>query len=409
MSSKIGAYKYIIVVILAIVLLNGSYLLGFWQKNDIEVNQSINQSIKDTLSIGNGLDNGSISEDISSIVNKTSANDTIITEESFKQECTRCHNSNITYSGIVRERCRYCHDSSHGLPSGDPSRFEDLGRYTVHIEHGGAISNKGCQSCHGIPACNRCHNGHSGIPDINISKNCVNCHGGLPVPKGHNEERNIFKEGSHKWMGRCNTCHLQSELKFKELATYDRENSSQMCSNCHSKQYKDPSHYKIENGIEKQSCVSCHNPHSPATVAFSLEALSNVKSTLGGMVTYLSEHMGFVALFVLLGLSVIFEYVFRPKKGQVIFSKSLKIEQDKTKARTIKIILSQLFDSSVINQITDILNNNNAKIIGISAGNNEAIIFISRDKKDNDKNIISRIRSISGVSKAEYSKDYESR
>lgn len=398
--------KYIIIVVLAMIILI-SYFLGYLNK---PVNNQSNISIDNTAF----RDNGSIGETVSFLINKTTANDTSLGMAAFKQECTNCHNSNITPSGINKDGCARCHENGHNMNGfGGPSRYDDQGIDTVHGRHAGQMAAKGCGSCHSIPACNNCHVGHSGLSliDINISKNCVNCHGGLPEPKGHNEERSMFRTGSHKWMSTCKTCHLQSELRFKELENYSRINSSKLCSNCHSKQYKDTSHNKIENGTEgaeNHSCVICHNPHSPATAKFSLESTAlSITNKFGNVSGYLSEHLGFVGLFFLLLLSAIVEYTFRPKKGKVILSKNLRMEFDKSKAKTIKISFSQMFDSCIINQMADILNKNNAQIVGISAGNNEAIIFISREKKDKDKIIINSIRSISGVSKAGYSKDYE--
>lgn len=392
--ARLATYKYVVVVIAAIVFVGMAYLIGGSNNKNYE-----------------SIDNGSISEDISFIVNKTSINDTVLNDTSFRQECSKCHNSNITRSGISKERCVRCHDSDHGLPSGEPSRYSDLGKQTVHKEHVGYINNRGCTSCHGIPACNSCHSGHRGISDINTSKNCVTCHGNLPESKGHNEERIILKDGSHKWMSRCNTCHLQNELRFKDIAIYDRVNSSQLCGICHSKQYGDTSHYVKEDGIEKQSCVNCHNPHNPAKARFTIEVFSTttgeIKDKTSEIIEYLDNNKGFVGLFILLILSIIFEHVFGPKKGQVILTKILKIEHGKSKARAIKVSLSQPFDSAVLNDIAEIINGNDAKIVGVSAGNNEVIVFISRDKKDKDKNIIQNIRSISGVSSAGYSKDYE--
>lgn len=410
LRQRFAGYKYIIVVLM-VILINTFYFLGYLgnQPTNNQSNISID-NVKDNIF----KDNGPIGETVSSLINKTTANDTSLGMAAFKQECSKCHNSNITYSGINKEGCALCHENGHNTNGlGGPSRYYDQGIDTVHSRHVGQMGAKGCTSCHGIPACNRCHVGHSGLSlvNINVSKNCVNCHGGLPKPKGHNEERMIFRTGSHKWMGTCKTCHLQSELRFKELENYSRVNSSQLCGNCHSKQYKDSSHNKIENGIkgeENQSCIVCHNPHSPATAKFSLESTaSSITNNFGNVKGYLNEHMGFVGLFFLLLLSALIEYTFRPKKGKVILSKNLRVEYDKSKAKTIKISFYQLFDSSIIDQMTDILNNNDAKIVGISAGNNEAIIFISRDNKDKDKTIINSIRSISGVSKAEYSKDYQ--
>ncbi|VVB92524.1 Cytochrome c7 c [uncultured archaeon] len=389
--ARLAIYKNLVIVLLMIVVFDTSYFSGYLGRNS--------ENIK----------NDSITEDISSIVNYTSANETLLNDTSFKQSCSNCHNSNTTYSGVNREWCARCHASDHALPSGEPSRYNDQGTNTIHKEHTGKMGTRGCESCHGVLACKSCHGGHSGIIDINTSRNCQNCHGGLLQPNGHNEERDTFKKGSHNWMIRCDTCHAGTNLKFKELAMYDGTASSQMCGNCHSKEYKDPSHYVIQNGIEKQKCIDCHNPHSPAGTNFSFDIIPSAQNEIDNISQFLKDRTIFVGLFLLMMISSVFEYAFKPKKGHVILAKHLKIEHDKSKARTIKISLSQPFDSAILNTVNDIINKNNAKSVGISAGNDEAIIFISRDKKDKDRNIIKEIRSIPGISKAEYSKEFEIR
>lgn len=388
--ARLAIYKYVIIVLLTMVVLDASYFSGYLGGNSNDIKNSV-------------------TEDISSIVNDTSANETHLNATSFKQSCSTCHNSNITFSGVNRGGCVRCHASDHALPGGEPSRYNDEGKHTIHGVHSGGSPKQSCSSCHGLPSCNNCHTGHKGISDINVSKNCQNCHGGLPQPQGHDEERAIFRKGSHNWMGNCNTCHAGSDLRFKELATYNRTGSSQICGNCHSKEYKESSHYVVVNGIEKQKCIDCHNPHSPGGAKFSLDIIPSAQNEINNISEFLKDRTIFVALFFLMMISAVFEYAFKPKKGHVILAKHLKIEHDKSKARTIKISLSQPFDSAILNTVNDIINKNNAKSVGVSAGNNEAIIFISRDKKDKDKNIIKEIRSIPGISKAVYSKDYEIR
>lgn len=401
--AKLVIYKYVIIVILAIVILDTSYLLGYIGNDD----RGDDHFSVDNVNSG---DNDSITGDISSLVSRTSVNDTIINTSSFKQRCSNCHNISMTSSGVNTGNpgCHSCHGGEHPSEGeSEPSRYNDAGpRRTIHNEHTKS-GNQQCVQCHSPPACTKCHNGHVGIDNFNVSKDCKTCHMGLPNPIGHSEERTTFKSSMHSW-ATCDTCHKKAEFGFKDLATYSFDNSSQLCANCHSKQYKDSGHYIINDGKEEKRCIDCHNPHSYGEPTFSLKGIEGISTVTDNITGYLNNNMGFVGLFALLVLSAIFEYVFRPKKGQVILTKHLKIEHDKSKARTIKISLGS-FDHHIVNQITDILDINNAEIVGISAGNNEAIVFISRDKKDNDKNIIKNIRSISGVLKAEYSKDYEVR
>lgn len=355
-------------------------------------------------------------------VKKDSDNSTIgnITDNATKNvtvyrgSCSDCHNKSLSRSGVDTNRCDVCHmQVPHGDPK-PPSTYSDMGpRKTIHLRHSSSSTNqKGCQSCHSVPACNKCHSGHISTPEFNVSKTCQDCHGGFPEPRGHQEQRFTFKKSVHSWMGRCNTCHKGTDLRFKSLATYNLSNSSQLCSNCHSIQYKDITHYATQNVsgiiIEDKKCVDCHNPHTGPGAETPLVESPPLLSNIDKLVDILTNNAAWTVLIILLICSVIIEYIFRPKEGNIILSKGLKVEHNKLSARAIRITSTQKLSTSVLRELTDILDNSDIELLGISAGDEETVLFISvtRDKR---KNLIERVRSVSGILKAEYTKDYDIR
>lgn len=330
----------------------------------------------------------------------------------YSGNCDSCHNKSLSNSGVDTSKCNVCH---MGAPHGDPkppSRYNDIGKKTIHKQHSGSATNqKGCLNCHASPTCNRCHPGHTSTPEFNVSRTCQECHGGFPEPRGHQEQRSTFKESVHSWMGRCNTCHKGPELKFKTLAIYNLSNSSQLCSNCHSAQYNDPNHYSVSNasGIitEDKKCVDCHNPHAGLKPKFALD-MSSIKTGTDSIINILVENAAWTVIIIILISSVMLEYIFRPKKGNIILSKRLRIEYDKSKARAIRIKSSQKLSASILRDITNVLDKNNVELLGMSADKEETILFVSAIKKDRAK-IVEDIKSINGILKAEYTKDYDIR
>lgn len=333
----------------------------------------------------------------------------------YSGSCYDCHNKSLSRSGVDTNRCNICHmQAPHGDPK-PPSRYSDIGiRKTIHLQHSSVTTTqRECQGCHAPPACNKCHSGHVSTPEFNVSKNCQGCHGGFPEPRGHQEERFTFRKSAHSWMGRCNTCHDRTDLRFKSLATYNISDSSQLCSNCHSTQYKDTAHYTKNNVsgtiIENKKCVDCHDPHTVGAGAeLPLVEPSSIKSFVDNIIDTLTNNATWTVLIILLMCSIIIEYLFRPKEGNIILSKGLKVEFDKSKARSIRITSSQKLSSSIIRELTGVLDRNNVDLLGISAGNEEAVLFISIEKNDRKK-VIEGIRSVSGILKAEYTKDYDIR
>lgn len=332
----------------------------------------------------------------------------------YSGSCSDCHNKSLSRSGVDTGRCSICHmEAPHGNPK-PPSRFSDMGKKTVHKEHSSGVTNqRECQGCHAPPACNKCHAGHVSTPKFNVSKTCQECHGGFPEPRGHQDQRYTFKNSAHSWIGRCNTCHKGTELRFKSLVTYNLSDSSQLCSNCHSAQYKDTAHYTKNNVsgiiIEDKKCVDCHNPHTVGAGAeLPLVESSTLEKKLDDIIDIIVNNAAWTVLIILLICSIIIEYIFRPKEGNIILSKGLKVEHSKSRARSIRIMSSQKLSSSIIRELTCVLDKNNVDLLGISAGDEETVLFVSVAKKDREK-VVEDIISISGILKAEYTKDYDIR
>lgn len=179
-------------------------------------------------------------------INNTSSNASVVTPVN-SNACSNCHNANLKPSGVNAGACGSCHVSPHF--DTEPSRYNDLPKHSIHSEHT-AVKQGSCQACHSQPACNRCHAGHSYKRAIN----CTECHGVIPSPFGHLNERGNFLGGKHNWM-KCKNCHFSSEqFNFREYK-YSFNESYKLCSICHSMQTKD--HFQDE-----VNCVNCHNPHS---------------------------------------------------------------------------------------------------------------------------------------------------
>lgn len=113
-----------------------------------------------------------------------------------------------------------------------------------------------------------------------ISFPCQNCHN---VPLDKIQTKNTDSKKAH-WdislkhasgsVMNCTTCHDASNMDYLtslsgESIPLDR--SFEMCSQCHSSQYKDwvgGAHGKSVNGWKPprvvKTCVNCHDPHKPA-------------------------------------------------------------------------------------------------------------------------------------------------
>ena len=107
---------------------------------------------------------------------------------------------------------------------------------------------------------------------------CTSCHTvGLEtlqknaIGSTHNDI--TLENGVHNSLD-CKSCHNLSDLNtlsFHGEAPISMDNAYNLCASCHSTQYKDwkgGAHGKRLGGwgepIVKNSCVDCHNPHSPA-------------------------------------------------------------------------------------------------------------------------------------------------
>lgn len=320
-------------------------------------------------------------------------------------DCIRCHSAEISQSGI-NTGCG-CHTFAHGAEDGKPSQYSSQGRKTIHALHSGSITNqKGCTTCHTKPACSACHYGHKSIKDKNVSRNCESCHGQLPEPKGHTEQRATFKESMHGWMNSCSACHVGDKLHFKDIVEFDFNQSSQFCYICHSKQYTDASH---DSGrAADRDCVECHNPHGEKNAGFGI-ALPPVEGVLGGILGSITDFVNNNPVLVIIALvliaAVIFELILTPGKGQVVLAKTLKIEHEKAKTKALRVEIDETVESSamIVSEIGTILNRRGTGLLGMVKGKQDIVLFLS-DVKDG---LIEEVKAVGGVKNAEFSDEYE--
>lgn len=348
--------------------------------------------------------------------NANMSNLTNISIINYTGNCSNCHN-NVIPSGVDANKCGGCHTEGHG--SKQPSRYTDKGIDTIHYKHSVVTTTQElCLNCHGPPACNRCHKGH--VDYSNVSKrqfleilkktlNCQECHGTLPDPRGHEEQRSSFYDSMHGWMGKCNTCHDRDEnkLRFKDIDTYNRTNKSEsalLCSKCHSKQRNEEHPIGVKNS-DKGICVNCHNPHGEPKKEF-IPRFSFIIETTNKITKGIEDNAFILIIIIFLILSVAFEYATRPKEGNILLSKTLRIEHNKLKTKAIKLKVDGPL-SHILNNINDILSTNNAELIGMSGDRNDVVIFVSID--GDSISLLKDLGSIKGISSAEYSEEYEVR
>lgn len=105
--------------------------------------------------------------------------------------------------------------------------------------------------------CSQCHNNQP----VSIAEAADTAHGDIKLDHGGREPLACF------------TCHNRQERDFLETEAgvrVDMDHSYQLCAQCHFRQKKDwvggahgkrVSHWAGKRVV--QSCVSCHNPHSP--------------------------------------------------------------------------------------------------------------------------------------------------
>ncbi len=106
--------------------------------------------------------------------------------------------------------------------------------------------------------CSQCHNNKS----VNVALAAEMAHGDIKLDHGDRQKPLS-----------CFTCHNKEErdsLETEAGVKVDMDHSYQMCAQCHFRQLKDwvgGAHGKrVANWAGKRvvnSCVSCHNPHSP--------------------------------------------------------------------------------------------------------------------------------------------------
>ncbi|MCL7411834.1 MAG: hypothetical protein M8350_08565 [Methanosarcinaceae archaeon] len=330
--------------------------------------------------------------------------------------CTNCHNEQITPASLNTEKCNKCHRRAHGYEDGEPSRYSDKGKITIHKMHSRARGNdKQCLECHATPSCDNCHNSHESILDINVSNNCQNCHGRLPDPIGHKKIKTAFEDSMHSWMNSCDTCHYKNKLHFKDLAEFEIDESKNLCYVCHSKQSNNESH--TSSIVDLQQCVDCHNPHGQTTKSFEIN-FDRTNRIIDSAMKYVTDNPIITIIIFLLVGSVVSEYAFAPDKGKIILAKTLRVEHDKRKTKAIRIEWNSapltiahfeeeglIYSSNLtlINEIMVLLDAQRIELLGMVTSEKEIILFVS----DAPKGIIEEINTMHGVENVEFSNNYE--
>lgn len=379
-----------------------------------------------------------------------------ITEE----KCKECHGKIVPIpSSKITKDCLICHET-HGMPinccqpkSRVPEKVHD-----IHADAGKLVSKSygDCsRRCHQSPVpCTTCHNSHENI-DVDIKDTsatiCINCHGKLPQPGGHEDFRNSLSENKHKWMT-CDTCHLDNYkigentrfgLHFKDLFTTTIDNSIELCKICHSFQYE-----RLGAGIhgkQGDKCIDCHNPHttksggikfqkaeSPKDTSTNIsEKINSVRKAIMTKVPILNNSFAVSIIFIVM-VVVIAEYLLsRHEEGTKVAYNMVKIQEREDILKTLEVKLK----NGNIDNINNILVDRGIHILGMTMlkekskekedgggkgeygieGESEEkyiykyVLFLGNkviDEKD-EKDIIGAISSIDGIKSVEFTDKYE--
>lgn len=366
------------------------------------------------------------------------------------ENCKPCH-AIVKPLNPITKGCQ-CHTSSlHG-----PSYPENTDPTFVHPRHENVDEGKlpYCKACHSSPVdCTKCHNTHKTVNIPNLNPNIINvtlsnsnrnattgnisnksatignsntytsitnysycqgCHGDLPTPYGHAENRDALKDSKHKWMN-CQTCHNppfqnpgQVSLHFKDLMTTPIVESVNLCKVCHSPEYKEL--IQGTHGTANSTCVNCHNPHSTTTSVGGALLLKptpsapvNVSETVSNSFNWITEKVPILnnplilAIIFILIAATVSEYLLSiHEKGTKVAYKMVRIKADENTFKTLEVKL----ESQSINLVNDILANNGVNVLGMTmtkeANLYEYVIFIDIGKQiTEESDIINIVEKVS--------------
>jgi len=225
-------------------------------------------------------------------------------------DCSKCHIAEPGRSSIIakdtidisNKTCMKCHNPEYPPSSiGYNTHLVHIGKYSAKVDyltrHPKVADSLSCNSCH-VNIGSNCRNCHvNNIPHISgeVGKNCKGCHGEVDQLFRHPaidfKIHDIFNLGSDNKIA-CTMCHNPDDMRTLKLAndnTAPMEESHKLCYQCHNEYYRlwntgshysnktipldlslDPSYNVGEpkkiwenNWKIKNTCVNCHNPHSP--------------------------------------------------------------------------------------------------------------------------------------------------
>lgn len=366
------------------------------------------------------------------------------------EACKECHGFVKPLDSITND-CTICHyQGDHQDP---PSRRD---REFVHGKHAEYtfLTQERCTICHQQrPDCTRCHNSHEIIPGANLQNmkinttqnkssisnksnvqnkwnvsNCIDCHGPLPRPLGHDDFRNALSKSKHSWMN-CRTCHVNSYitgkgnnfgLHFKDLLTVQIDDSTNLCKICHSLQYNKLNN--SEHGSPGKKCVDCHNPHttdfSGSKIVAPQKAInisSQIQSTEDWITTNVPILKNTTALYViiLIILATISEHILsKDEEGKKTAYNTIKVHDNEDTLKTLEIKSK----SQNINIINEILETNGVNILGMTMTKEEEYGDIATYKyvifgniiKSIDENVLTdKIAAVENVKSAKFTDKYE--
>lgn len=362
------------------------------------------------------------------------------------ERCKVCHGYVKPLSPITRD-CTMCHIQADHQDS--PSRRDSGFVHDKHAEIGKFLTQERCTICHHRPECTNCHNIHeiaqstkgitkdttndtrdaivSTVNTRNIS-DCIDCHGQLPQPTGHDNFRDALSKSKHRWMN-CGTCHVnvytigkgnEFRLHFKDLFSVKIEDSVSLCKICHSFQYgkmKNGEHGKLE-----QKCVDCHNPHTTDFKGSKLSApeqsqvnISAQVDSAGDWITtkvpILKNTTALFIIIIVIGVTIAEHILSAHEEGKKIAYNTIKFQESEDTLNTLEVKLK----TQDTNAVRDILETNDISILGMTMKKEDDkglniykyVIFVNMLKPLDTKSLADKISTMDNVKSAIFTDRYE--
>ena len=173
-----------------------------------------------------------------------------------KKACVRCHDTHSSNNkALLKEKpaklCIQCHKEVNKKYKFSHLPFRKGNCLKCHSGH--SSNDRRFLKKQGSEICINCHKITANLNQKHryklTNKNCLSCHN----PHGSNSNKLLRKTGHKPYKDKkCSTCHKNKE-KFSSL----------VCFSCHKEEKKSFSklHNHLLGGINKNSCLICHDPH----------------------------------------------------------------------------------------------------------------------------------------------------